>query len=359
MRTGITVELSAADRQHLAVIAADRNSPQKHVWRAQIVLLTADGCGTAEIMRRTDTSKTAVWRWQERFMTDGVAGLLRDKTRPSRIPPLDKEIEQRVVARTLADPPGETTHWTASAMAKEVGISASSVQRIWRKHGLQPHRTRQFKLSNDPQFAAKLHEIVGLYVDPPAHTVVLSIDEKSQIQALDRTQPGLPMKKGRCGTMTHDYKRHGTTTLFAALNVLNGKVIGRCMQRHRHQEFIRFLNAVEAVVPAGKLIHAIADNYASHKHPKVRAWLARHPRWTFHFTPTSASWLNAVEGFFAKLTKRRLKRGVFRSIVELQAAINRFLAETNADPYPFRWTKDPDKIIAAVKRGHQVLDSIH
>jgi len=297
MGAGITVELSAADRQQLAAIVADRNSPQKHVWRAQIVLLTAAGCGTAEVMRRTDTSKTAVWRWQERFMTDGVAGLLRDKTRRSRIPPLGTAVEQHVVACTLSDPPGETTHWTAGAMAKATGISVSSVQRIWRKHGLQPHRTRQFKLSNDPQFAAKLHEIVGLYVDPPAHTVVLSIDEKSQIQALDRTQPGLPMKTGRCGTMTHDYKRHGTTTLFAALNVLNGKVIGRCMQRHRHQEFIRFLNAIEAAVPAGKLIHAIADNYATHKHPKVRAWLARHPHWTFHFTPTSASWLNAIEGY--------------------------------------------------------------
>src|SRR6201986_2812653 len=304
-------------------------------------------------------AKPAAWRWQERFMTDGVSGLMRDKTRPSRIPPLSTEVEQHVVARTLEDPRGETTNWTAAAMAKETGISVSSVQRIWRRHGLQPHRTRQFKLFNDPQFAAKLHEIVGLYGDPPAHTVVLSIDEKSQIQALDRTQPGLPMKKGRCGTMTHDYKRHGTTTLFAALNVLDGKVIGRCMQRHRHQEFIRFLNAVEANVPAGKLIHAIADNYATHKHTKVRQWLAPQPRWTFHFTPTSASWLNAVEGFFAKLTKRRLKRGVFRSIVELQAAINRFLAEANDDPKPFRWTKDPDEIIAAVKRGHQVLDSIH
>ena len=356
---GFTVELSAQDRQRLVAIVADRNSPQKHVWRAQIVLLTADGYGTAEIMRRTDTSKTAVWRWQERFMTDGVSGLMRDKTRPSRIPPLSTEVEQHVVARTLEDPPGETTHWTAAAMAKETGISVSSVQRIWRRHGLQPHRTRQFKLSNDPQFAAKLHEIVGLYVDPPAHTVVLSIDEKSQIQALDRTQPSLPMKKGRCGTMTHDYKRHGTTTLFAALNVLDGAVIGRCMQRHRHQEFIRFLNTIEASVPAGKLIHAIADNYATHKHPKVRAWLARHPRWTFHFTPTSASWLNAVEVVFAKLTKRRLKRGVFRSIVELQAAINRFLAEINADPRPFHWTKHPDTIIAAVRRGHQALDSIH
>ena len=359
MRTGIIVEVSATDRQQLAAIVADRNAPQKHAWRAHIVLLTADGFGTAEIMRRAGTSKTAVWRWQERFMTEGVEGLLRDKTRPSRIPPLSTAVEQDVVARTLLDPPGETTHWTANAMALESGISISSVHRIWRRHGLRPHRVRQFKLSNDRQFANKLRDIVGLYVDPRAHAVVLSIDEKSQIQALDRTQPGLPMKKGRCGTTTHDYKRHGTTTLFAALNVLDGKVIGRCMQRHRHQEFIRFLNAVEANVPAGKLIHAIADNYATHKHPKVRQWLARHPRWTFHFTPTSASWLNAVEGFFAKLTRRRLKRGMFRSIVELQAAINRFLRETNEQPRPFRWTKDPDKIIAAVKRGHQALDSIH
>ena len=215
-------------------------------------------------------------------MLAGVAGLLRDRTRPSRIPRLPREMVERVVALTLGPPPGETTHWTAAAMAKVHGTSVSSVQRIWRKHGLQPHRTGLFKLSNDPQFASKLREIVGLYVAPPAHAVVLSIDEKSQIQALDRTQPGLPLKKGRCGTMTHDYIRNGTTTLFAALNVLDGRVIGRCMQQHRHQEFIRFLNTVEAAVPAGKLIHAIADNYATHKHPKVREWLVRHPRWMFH-----------------------------------------------------------------------------
>src|SRR6516165_9411659 len=244
-------------------------------------------------------------------------------------------------------------------MAKAIGISASSVHRIWRAHGLQPHRVRQFKLSRDRQFVEKLRDVVGLYFDPPAHAVVLSIDEKSQIQALDRTQPGLPMKKGRCGTMTHDYKRHGTTTLFAALNVLDGKVIGRCMQRHRHQEFIRFLNVTEAAVPKGKAIHAIVDNYATHKHPKVKAWLARHPRWTFHFTSTSASWLNAVEGFFAKLTNRRLKRGVFRSVAELETAIERFIAETNADPKPFLWTARPNRILAAVKRGKQTLESIH
>ena len=359
MRTGISIHLTGEDRERLLAVIANRNSPQKHVWRAQIVLLTADGHGTTEIMRQAGVAKTAVWRWQERFMQVGVDGLLRDQTRPSRIPPLGPELAERVVALTLANPPGETTHWTAAAMAKETGISVSSVQRIWRSHGLQPHRMRQFKLSTDPKFAEKVRDIVGLYIDPPAHAVVLSVDEKSQIQALDRTQPGLPLKRGRCGTMTHDYKRNGTTTLFAALNVLDGQVIGRCMQRHRHQAFIRFLNTVEAVVPASKLVHAIIDNSTVHKHPRVREWLARHPRWTFHFTPTSASWLNAVEGFFAKLTKRRLKRGVFHSLVSLQAAINRFVEEANTDPRPFRWTKDPDAIIAAVRRGHQALDSLH
>jgi transposase len=359
MRRGISIALSSADRKRLQGIVNDRNAAQKHVWRAEIVLLSADGVGTNAIMRQTGTSKTCVWRWQERFMTEGVDGLLRDKTRPSRVPPLGSEVAERIVTLTLEDPPAEATHWTGAMMAKAVGVSVSSVQRIWRAHGLQPHRVSQFKLSNDPDFAAKLRDVVGLYVDPPAHAIVLSVDEKSQIQALDRTQPGLPMKKGRAGTMTHDYKRNGTTTLFAALNVLDGTVIGRHMQRHRHQEFIRFLNAIEAEVPAGKVVHVILDNYAAHKHPKVRQWLSRHERFTFHFTPTSCSWLNAVEGFFAKLTKRRLKRGVFRSVADLQAAINRFLEEHNGEPKPFTWTADPNKIIAAVRRGHQALDSIH
>ena len=264
-----------------------------------------------------------------------------------------------MVALTLTDPPVEATHWTASMMAVAVGISESAVRRIWCSHGLQPHRYRQFKLSNDPNFIRKLRDVVGLYVDPPAHAIVLSVDEKSQIQALDRTQPGLPMKKGRLGTMTHDYKRNGTTTLFAALNVLDGTVIGRNMQRHRHQEFIRFLNVINAQVPEDKVVHIILDNYATHKHPKVRAWLDRHKRFVFHFTPTSSSWLNAVEGFFAKLARRRLNRGVFHSLVDLQAAINRFVVETNENPKPFSWTADPDKIIAAVKRGYQALESYH
>jgi transposase len=353
------IRLSAAERNELEAVVANRNSPQKHVWRAKIVLLTADAHGTAEIMRATGKAKTVIWRWQERFQDEGAAGLWRDKTRPSRIPPLGPEVAERVVALTLAGPPPTASHWTGSAMAKAAGISVSSVQRIWRAHGLRPHLVRRFKLSNDPQFTAKLREIVGLYVNPPDHAIVLSVDEKSQIQALDRTQPGLPMKKGRAGTITHDYKRHGVTTLFAALDVLEGKVIGQCMKRHRHQEFIRFLNVIDAKVPKMKAVHIIVDNYATHKHPKVLEWIENHPRFVFHFTPTSTSWLNAVESFFAKLTKKRLKRGVFRSLQELKDAIHRFLDHTNAKPKPFTWTKDPNKIIAAVKRGHQMLDSIH
>jgi transposase len=359
MRSDVEVRLGPGDRERLEAVVADRNSSQKHVWRARIVLLTADGLGTNEIMRRAGVAKPSVWRWQRRFMEEGVDGLLRDKTRKPGKAPIAAAIVTRLIERTLGPPPGETTHWTSRVMAARIGLAVSTVQKIWHAHGLVPHRLRVFKLSRDPQFAAKLRDVVGLYIDPPAHSLVLAVDEKSQIQALDRTQPGLPMKPGRAGTMTHDYIRNGTTTLFAALNVLDGTVIGQCMQRHRHQEFLRFLNRIEHEVPASRLIHVILDNYGSHKHPKVRTWLARHPRWTFHFTPTSASWLNAVEGFFAKLTRRRLQRGVFYSLIDLQAAINRYLAEHNRCPTPFTWTADPDRIIAAANRGYQVLDSIH
>jgi transposase len=298
------------------------------------------------VARRAGISRPAVWRWQLRFAEAGVDGLLRDKTRkPGKAPTSDSVVRQ-VVALTCTEPPGEVTHWTGRALAEATGLSLRTVQRIWATHQLQPHRLRTFKRSRDPEFLVKLEDIVGLYMAPPRHAVVLSVDEKSQIQALDRTQPGLPIKPGKAGTMTHDYIRHGTTTLFAALNVLDGTVIGRCMQRHRHQEFIRFLNAVEAAVPAGKLVHAILDNYGSHKHPKARAWLERHPRWTFHYTPTSGSWLNAVETFFSAMTRRRLRRGVFHSLVDLQAAIKRYLTEHNADPKPFAWTAAPASIVA-------------
>ena len=327
MRAGIKVEVRREDRRRLDRIVGDRNTPQKHAARARVILATADGCGTLEIMRRSGLSKPVVWRWQERFMREGVDGLLRDKTRRPGKAPLAADIVKRIVDLTLAEPPGETTHWTGRAMAEAVGVSLRSVQRVWTAHGLAPHRVRTFKLSKDKRFIEKFADVVGLYIDPPAHAIVLSVDEKSQIQALDRTQPGLPMKKGRAGTMTHDYKRHGTTTLFAALDVLEGKVIGRCMQRHRHQEFIRFLNAIEADVPAGKVVHVIL--------------------------------INAVEGFFATLTKRRLKRGVFRSITDLQAAINRFLDEHNERPKPFVWKADPVRVLAAIERRKQTLKSLH
>jgi transposase len=359
MRTGIEIEVAAGDRARLEAIVADRNRRQKHVERARIVLLSANGVGTLSIMRQVGCAKATVWRWQARFMAAGVDGLLRDESRPPGKAPLAAAVVERVVEQTLGEPPGEATHWTGRAMAAAAGISLRSVQRIWRAHGLQPHRIRTFKLSKDPQFAAKLQDIVGLYVDPPAHSLVLSVDEKSQIQALDRTQPGLPIKKGKAGTMTFDYKRNGTTTLFAALDVLEGTVIGQCMQRHRHQEFIRFLNAIERAVPAGKVIHVILDNYATHKHPKVLRWLSRHPRFVFHFTPTSCSWLNAVETVFSALSRRRLKRGVFRSIVDLQAAINRYIEDHNAEPKPFLWTADPDLILGKVARGTRALASLH
>jgi transposase len=304
----------------------------------------------AEIARLSGVSRPSVWRWQRRFAEAGVDGLLREGGRKPGKPPMPDADVQRLIALTCSEPPGEVTHWTGRAMANVMGVSLRTVQRIWKAHKLQPHRLRTFKRSNDHDFIAKLEDIVGLYMAPPAHALVLSIDEKSQIQALDRTQPGLPLKPGKCGTITHDYKRNGTTTLFAALNILDGTVIGRCMQKHRHQEFIRFLNAVEREVPAGKVIHVVLDNYGTHKHPKVMAWLERHPRWIFHFTPTSGSWLNAVENFFSTLTRQRLKRGVFHSVVDLQVAIKRYIEEQNDDPKPFVWTKSAKTIIGKLNR---------
>src|SRR5450432_2300501 len=318
MRKIEQIGISAADRERLERLVRDRNTPQKVVWRARIVLLAGDGLTAKGIAAAVDKSLLTVRRWRRRFVAKGMDGLLKDATRPSRVKPLAPEKIKQVVDMTLHAKPPNATHWSLRSMAAAAGLSYSSVQRIWRAHGLRPHLVKTFKVSRDKNFAAKVEDVVGLYLDPPDRALVLCVDEKSQIQALDRTQPGLPMKKGRAGTMTHDYKRNGTTTLFAALNVLEGKVIGRCMQRHRHQEFIRFLNAIEAEVPGKRAIHVVLDNYATHKHPEVLAWLARHKRFTFHFTPTSCSWLNAVEGYFTKLSRRRLKRGVFKSVADLQ-----------------------------------------
>jgi transposase len=348
MAQTVCVIVSAPDRRRLEEIAAARNRARKHVDRARVVLASAAYGPVQQVAETVGVSRPMVWRWQQRFAEAGVEGLLRDKTRKPGTAPVPPDVVARVVALTCGPPPHEATHWSGRAMAKATGISLRSVQRIWQAHQLQPHRVRTFKRSRDPAFEAKLVDVVGLYVDPPTHAVVLSIDEKSQIQALDRTQPGLPLKPGRCGTMTHDYVRHGTTTLFAALNLLDGTVIGRCMQRHRHEEFIRFLNTVEREIPPGKLVHAVVDNYATHKHPRVKAWLQRHPRWTFHFTPTSGSWLNAVETFFSALTRKRIRRGSFHSLVDLQAAINLYLDQHNADPKPFVWTATPAAILTKI-----------
>jgi transposase len=350
MAQTVSVIVGPEDRARLAAILGDRNRPQKHVQRAKLILLSAERLPVLEVARRAGVSRPAVWRWQQRYAEQGVAGLLRDKTRKPGKPPLPAATVAKVLALTCSPPPGAVTHWTGRAMAKAVGISLRAVQRIWQANRLQPHRIRTFNRSNDPALAAKVEDLVGLYMDPPCHAVVLSIDEKSQIQALDRTQPGLPLKPGKCGTMTHDYKRNGTTTLFAALNTLDGTVVGRCMPRHTHKEFIRFLAAVERAVPVGKVIHAIVDNYATHKHPKVLDWLADHPRWVFHFTPKSASWINAVEGFFSILTRRRLRRGAFQSVADLQDAIARYIREHNRTPKPFLWTKPANVVLTKLAR---------
>ena len=347
----IDLKLAPAERRRLEELVRNGNTPQKRVPCARIALLSDGPRLNGAIARDVGVSLPTVHRWQRRVEECGVEGLLRDKTRPSRIPPLAPEVVARVVEMTLREPPGEATHWSSRTMAAASGVSASSVRRIWRAHRLKPHRVRTFKLSRDPKFAEKVQDVVGLDLDPPQHALVLSVDEKSPIQALEHTQPKLPMAANQPAPQTHDYTRHGTTTLFAALNVLDGTVLGRCAARHRHQEFIRFLNAIEAAVPVGKLVHVILDNDAPHKHPKVRAWLENHPRWVFHFTPTSASWLNAVEGFFAKLTTKRLRRASFRGIVDLQAAIHRFIAEHNRTARPFIRTADPERIIVSINKA--------
>jgi transposase len=356
-RDDICLYVSPSDRAQLEAWVQDRNSPAKWIWRAAIVLATVEGLGTNAIMRRTGKSKPCVWRWQERYLDEGVEGLARDKTRPPGIAPLADDVRRAVLTKTACETPKAATHWSRANMARAIGISPSSVGRIWAEAGLKPHQTRSFKLSNDPLFEEKIEDIVGLYLNPPDRALVLCVDEKSQIQALDRTQPGLPLKKGRAETMTHDYKRHGTTTLFAALDVKSGLVIGECQPRHRAREFIKFLRTINATVDKSFALHLIVDNYGAHKTPAVKAWLAKHPRFHLHFTPTSASWLNLVERFFAEITRDRIRRGVFTSVAALEAAIETYLAEHNKAPKPFVWTKSAAAIIAKTRRARAALDA--
>src|SRR5712675_1265543 len=359
MKTQACIWLSPEVRATLEGWVADRNTPQKLVWRSRIVLMSADGVGKMAIVRAVGKSKRTVDRWQDRFITHGLAGLQRDATRRGRKPPLAASVIEKVVHMTLHEKPPAATHWSARRLAKAAGICHTSVQRIWSAHGLKPHLVKTFKLSNDKRFVEKVQDVVGLYLDPPDKAIVFAVDEKSQIQALDRTQPGLPMKKGRAGTMTHDYKRNGTTTLFAALNMLYGKVIGTCMPRHRHREFLRFLKLIDHRTPPGLDLHLIVDNYATHKTPAVKRWLTAHPRFHLHFTPTSASWLNMVERFFAEITRNRIRRGAFNSVAELKSAIMQYLENHNADPKLFVWTKSAGQILEKVARAKQALESQH
>jgi len=357
MRVAPPVVLDSEQRKTLEQWAGSRSLPMRQVQRAQIILLAADGKQDLEIAVAVNVSNQKAARWRKRFLQSGFPGLERDATRPGRTPTITPTKIQDVVRKTTQEKPDNATHWSTRTMAAASGISEKSVRRIWHRNGLKPHLIRTFKVSNDLQFAKKLEAIVGLYINPPEHAVVLCADEKSQIQALDRTQPGLPLKKGRCGTMTHDYKRNGTATLFAALNTLDGTVISMCDDRHRHQEWLKFLRVIDDVTPKEKQIHLIADNYATHKHPRVQKWLSRHPRFHLYFTPTSSSWLNMVERFFRDLTQNRLRRGIFRDVEELITAIADYIDKHNRKPKPFIWTAKASDILEKVKRARAELDN--
>ena len=359
MRVAPKIELTAEEKTTLTAWAKGRKTPVRMAERARVLLLAAEGKRDLDIASELSITPAKAARWRKRFLVKGLAGLAKDAPRPGRTPSIDAEMVARVVRLTTQEKPGNATHWSTRTMAAAVGISDSSVLRIWHAHGLKPHRVESFKLSNDPNFTEKLEAIVGLYLHPPEHAIVLCVDEKSQVQALDRTQPGLPMKKGRAETMTHDYKRHGTTTMFAAMNVASGKVISLCQQRHRHQEWIKFLRLIDEATPAGKQLHLIADNYATHQHPKVQRWLKRHPRFHVHFTPTSSSWLNMVERFFRDLTENRLRRGVFHSVLELIEALDLFVDQHNKNPKPFIWTASAKDILAKVMRARTALNNHH
>lgn len=358
-RVASSVSLSEEDRALLTRWSRGRSTAARLVHRAKIVLYASDGWTNKEIAEELGLQEHTVGLWRHRFVESGVAGIERDaRGRGRKATVQHSDIETEVIRKTTQEDPPNATHWSTRTMAAAVGISAASVRRIWQRSGLKPHLHRTFKVSNDPRFAEKLEEIVGLYMNPPENAIIFSVDEKSQIQALDRTQPGLPLKKGRAGTMTHDYKRNGTTTLFAALCTLTGYVISTCMERHRHQEWIKFLNLINREVPEGLDVHIICDNYATHKHEKVQRWLKRHRRFHVHFTPTSASWLNMVERFFRDLTQNRLKRGVFSSVEELVEAIDEYILRHNKDPKPFIWTKSASDILAKVMRARNVVDNV-
>ncbi len=358
MRVAVPIELTDEERLTLTKWSRGRSTPARLVQRAQIVLLAANGLQNKQIAVQLNCKRETVGKWRKRFASLRLAGIKQDAPRSG--PPAVARIqhEAEILRRTTQETPPNATHWSTRTMAKAVGTSKDVVNRVWRDHNLKPHLTKPFKVSNDPHFAEKVIDIVGLYLDPPKDALVLSVDEKSSIQALDRTQKSLPMFSGRLGTMTHDYKRNGTTTLFAALSVTDGTLIAQCQKRHRHQEWIKFLKTIDRETVPEFELHLIVDNYATHKHPKVQAWLKRHPRFHIHFTPTSSSWLNMIERWFRELTEKRLRRGVFRSVEELVRAIKEYVDYHNENPKGFVWTKKADEILEKVSRAKAALDKI-
>ena len=351
--------MSEEQRRTIEAWLRAKKTSQRIVLRSRICLLAADGVSHNAIAKRLNTSRPTVILWTNRFRERGLAGLSEDAPHGPSTRRLDAEKVKAVVEATLHTTPVDSTHWSTRTMAEAQGISHSTVHRIWDAHGLQPHRVKTFKLSKDKRFEEKLTDVVGVYLNPPDKAVVLCVDEKTQVQALDRTQPGLPMKKGRCGTMTHDYKRNGTTCLFAAMNILEGKVLGSCYPRHRHIEFLKFLRTINRDVHGEIDIHMILDNYGTHGHPNVKAWLEKHPRFILHFTPTSSSWLNLVERWFGEITRKRIRRGVFRSVPELVAAIEEYIRHHNENPKPFIWNKRAEEIIRKVAHCKAIIETLH
>ena len=352
------LEMSAAQREVLEVLSKSATAPHREVVQARALLLAGDGLANTAIAARLGVSPASVTAWRQRFAIEGLSKLCEVREGRGRKASIPAEKIDEIVRLTQHEKPAGQTHWSCRTMAKAAGVSPATVQRIWSARGLKPHLVRTFKLSNDKRFEEKLVDVVGVYLNPPDKAVVLCMDEKSQIQALDRTQPSLPLKKGRAGTMTHDYKRNGTTTLFAALNVLTGEVIGQCMPKHRNGEFLKFLRTIDCQVPKGLQIHMILDNYGTHNHDNVKAWLEKHPRFHLHFIPTSSSWLNMVERWFRELTDKAIRRGVFKSVPDLIAAIETFLEANNNDPKPFVWTATAEDILAKVRRGRVALETI-
>ena len=347
------------DRRELLQVIGLRSVPQSVALRVRVILGASEGIANKVLARQLGTSLPTVLLWRGRFQSDGLPGILEDRPRSGRPKEITPEQEAALVERTLHSTPKNATHWSVRLMARDQGISPATVQRIWQKHHLQPHRVESFKFSTDPQFVAKVRDIVGLYLNPPDKAIVLSVDEKSQIQALDRTQPILPLRPGIPERQTHDYERHGTTTLFVALDVAVGKVIGHCQPRHRHQEFIRFLDKVDAETDSGLAVHLILDNYGAHKHPDVKQWFTDHPRYQVQFTPTSASWLNQVERWFAEITRKRIRRGTFRSVRELEKAIRAYIRDHNRSPHPFHWVAPANKIIKKVRKYKRTSETGH